>query len=379
MTTSVALAYFMTEQWRLAQRFGVVMIVIIIGLLLGNLGIISQSGEIYNPLMGHIIPISIALLLFRLDFQSLRNLKGDIVLYYFIGIFGSILGSVIAWLLFADKIGPDAMRLTGQLSASYIGGGENAVAVAEALGLRGENFNLFSAAFAADNIVTAIWMMVALSAPFGFSRFFSNEISQEQLDAAKENTPPFTASTLLPSSFYALALAGIIVWASAVLAKPIRMYALEHGLQWLNFDTSIIWVTTLSLLIAQTPLRKRLQASYTLGMLLFLYFFFSMGAISSIEQISELGPMVFVFAVTIVGVHALVVLAAAYFLKGDMASVFVASQCNIGGPATAVALAEANGWQHLVVPSILLGVLGYAIANYFGIIIAQFILPFLAS
>uniref|UniRef100_A0A7S2RZ16 Uncharacterized protein n=1 Tax=Eucampia antarctica TaxID=49252 RepID=A0A7S2RZ16_9STRA len=45
----------------------------------------------------------------------------------------------------------------------------------------------------------------------------------------------------------------------------------------------------------------------------------------------------------------------------------VASSAAIGGPATAAALAQANGWKSLVVPSLLVGNLGYAMATFLGI------------
>ena len=45
----------------------------------------------------------------------------------------------------------------------------------------------------------------------------------------------------------------------------------------------------------------------------------------------------------------------------------VSSSAAIGGPATAVALAEAAGWKSLSVPSLLVGNVGYAIATFLGI------------
>ena len=41
----------------------------------------------------------------------------------------------------------------------------------------------------------------------------------------------------------------------------------------------------------------------------------------------------------------------------------IASNANIGGPATASALAVGNGWPSLVTPALLVGNLGFAIAT----------------
>jgi uncharacterized membrane protein len=45
----------------------------------------------------------------------------------------------------------------------------------------------------------------------------------------------------------------------------------------------------------------------------------------------------------------------------------VASSAAIGGPATSVALAQANSWKSLMVPSLLVGNIGYAIATFCGL------------
>lgn len=46
----------------------------------------------------------------------------------------------------------------------------------------------------------------------------------------------------------------------------------------------------------------------------------------------------------------------------------VASSAAIGGPATAAALAQANGWPSLIGPALLVGNLGYAIATFCGLL-----------
>lgn len=54
----------------------------------------------------------------------------------------------------------------------------------------------------------------------------------------------------------------------------------------------------------------------------------------------------------------------------------VASSAAIGGPATAAALAQANGWASLTAPSLLVGNLGYAVATFLGIAFHRLCLRF---
>jgi len=51
----------------------------------------------------------------------------------------------------------------------------------------------------------------------------------------------------------------------------------------------------------------------------------------------------------------------------ELRTLLLASNACIGGPATASALAVASGWEKLLVPSILVGNLGYAVATFLGI------------
>ena len=49
------------------------------------------------------------------------------------------------------------------------------------------------------------------------------------------------------------------------------------------------------------------------------------------------------------------------------AELLVASNANIGGPATACALCDARGWAELTTPALLVGNLGYALATFLAL------------
>lgn len=357
----IAASYWLEGRFRWARRVGNVIIVIALGGLLSNIGVVPFESPVYDETMRTGIPISIALLLLRLDIKDLRQLDSKCILYFFICCVGTIVGAVTAHLAFGGLIGEESWKLSGQLTASYIGGGENAVAVGTALEVTKE---LFSSTFAADNILTAIWMLVCLSGPIGLGRFFSTTTPLEISDAPKEHSKPFTVGEFLPSVAYSIATAGVILWVSQTIGDTIK----SQG--WTSWNTKIIWVTTLALLVAQTPLKKHFKVSYLLGTIIFSYFFFSMGAISSLQEVINYGPKVFVYVTTVVAVHGVIVLGVGKLIRADLPRLLTASQATIGGPATAAALAEANGWPHLVIPGILMGILGYATANYMGFVIA---------
>ena len=50
----------------------------------------------------------------------------------------------------------------------------------------------------------------------------------------------------------------------------------------------------------------------------------------------------------------------------DLTELVIASNANMGGPTTAAAMAVARRWHHLVLPAVLCGTLGYAVATFIG-------------
>jgi uncharacterized membrane protein len=58
-------------------------------------------------------------------------------------------------------------------------------------------------------------------------------------------------------------------------------------------------------------------------------------------------------------------------LRLDIRTLVVASQANVGGPASAIALATARGYTDRLLPGMAVGLLGYAVGNYSGLAIAS--------
>lgn len=66
-------------------------------------------------------------------------------------------------------------------------------------------------------------------------------------------------------------------------------------------------------------------------------------------------------------IHMAICIAGGRLLRLPMQAILIASNANVGGPATAAAMASAKGWPHMVQPAMLTGALGYAVATGLGI------------
>ena len=148
------------------------------------------------------------------------------------------------------------------------------------------------------------------------------------------------------------------VWLAGVIADAVPVLP------------EILWLTTLALIVAQIPAVKSLSGGAMWGNYLILLFLASNGARSVVANIVEVGPAVFYFAVISVSIHGLVIFGLGRAAGIDAPTLAVASQANIGGPASAMALASARGYTDRLLPGVAVGLLGYAVGNYAGFAVA---------
>jgi uncharacterized membrane protein len=132
-------------------------------------------------------------------------------------------------------------------------------------------------------------------------------------------------------------------------------------------------LSTIALGCAQVPFVQRLRGARLLGMLFVMLFLAVIGVlcdVGALFQLGEIGGKLMVFCATVVFVHGAVVFGACALLRKDPVLAAVASQANIGGGTSALALARSLGREDLVLPAILIGALGTALGTYLGFMTA---------
>lgn len=344
----IAVGYYLEEKnkW-LGHVLGVLMI-ILIGILLGNLGAVSSSESTYEPVFRWAVPMGIALMLMAFNPKDVLKVRSEYLLCFAVGAGASMLGGLIAGLLFRSFIQGHAWQVAGQLTASYVGGYENAVAVGTSLNIPKD---IFLTAFAGDSVLTALWMIANII--HGKLIRSAKCESQEKPSFIQGMAASFDISTLA----IIIAVAVAIVFVSAVLHREF------------NTVPQVIWLSMLATGITFLPWRCRFQGSYIVGSFILSLFFFACGAISDISTLFNSGTLLILFPAVIVGVHACVLFTVARIINIDRKVVLVTSQALIGGPATALAVVQAVRWNNRY-EAIVLGLLGYAVANYAGYLVA---------
>ncbi|WP_460193558.1 DUF819 family protein [Thermosynechococcus sp. FA-CM-4201] len=353
LLTLTALGLWLEHRFRWAARLGSSLIILMLAALCANLGLIPQQSPVYDTIYGTITSLAIVWLLLLVNLQDVRRLGRSALLAFALASLGTLVGALLASVLFHSRFLGDTPRLAGSLAASYIGGSINFVGVGRALNL---SDLLFSAATTADNLLTAIWLATTLSLPSLLARVYPPPDERE----AGTVTPLPTTSAIAP-----LDLAILLSLAVAILVLSMALH------QFWPLIPTVVWLTTLSLALAQFKWMRYLRGTGALGMFGLNLFFTVIGAGTHVPSLIPVGLEMILFTTVIVFTHGLVTFGLGALLKLDLELIALASQAAVGGPTTAVAQATGRHQPQLMGVGITLGLLGYAIANYLGLALAQ--------
>lgn len=377
------------------RALGSALVAILVAMALSNLGVIPGTSPTYGLLAGPGVSAAVVLILLGVDARSVVRAGPRMLAAFGLGAVGTAVGASLAWVSVGQSVGPEAWKLAGQYTGTYTGGGMNFAALARELETSPD---LFSAAVAADVAITAVWLIACLSIPVLLDRARGAGSGEEGSGAevpgataaaapvrgdeastsAGEDKPPVTdgGPTGPPDGHLGHSLASSVRPVS--LADAAALVTLAVGIVWfagwlagrIPGIPEVLLLTTIVLLLAQVPALERLAGGAMAGNYLLHLFLAANGAQSVIANIFAIGPAVFWFATITVTIHGLVIFGCGRLAGIDAATLAVASQANVGGPASAMALAGARGYTERLLPGIAVGLLGYAIGNYSGFVIA---------
>jgi len=360
------------------RHLGSALLVILITALAANTGLLPAGSTPQRPVPAYdfifstVAPLAIFWLLLPVNLRDVLKAGVPMIGLFLFGSLATAIGVICGmWIIDGPTvIGESWQALGGMFVGTYTGGSVNFNALALNYGVV-EDGILYGGAVVVDNIMTTVWMIVTLAIPRLFAHIWpkragaSDEILMGEAttgeDVDTETVHPLELGTVL-----ALGFGG--VWLSE------RLAVFTPGIP------SIIILTGLALLIAQIPSVSRLAGVRLLGMYAVYLFLAVIGAycdLGALAGIGDLGLSLLMFTAVTVAVHGALLYAAAVVLKIDPVIASVASQANVGGGTSALALARSLGREDLVLPAVLIGSLGYAVGTFLGFWVAESWLPFL--
>ena len=160
-------------------------------------------------------------------------------------------------------------------------------------------------------------------------------------------------------------MATVLATSCAVVAAASRIAPPELGILPTETLIAVAFAT-----FCPRSWNKRLQpAGDAMGNLLLFVFFASAGAAGGAITSVFAYPALFAFLAILYVVHISLMLAVSKWKSLGLTreEILVASNANVGGPATAGALAAGKNWTELIVPAMLVGNFGNAIGTFLGL------------
>ncbi len=345
------------------KPFGAALLVIVFTAVMANLKLIpsaSNSIPLYDAIFTYLAPISIFFLLLGANLKSIKKAGAPMIALFLIGSMATVLGILVSWYVVNPQnvLGDDGKILAGMLTGTYTGGSVNFNAVALAYDFQ-EKGVLYAGAIAVDNVVTALWVVITIAFPVLLRRYFKDRKLSSQSTQIKDDG--LRAMDL--KSLGWLVFIGLVSFVVSDLISEL-----------VPNIPSIITLSTIGIILAQTSFISKLKGAHELGLYLVYLFLAVIGAyceIGAVLALKEVGLLLLLFTSFAVMVHGLltILLGGLFFKDWDMIS--IASQANIGGGTSAIALAETFNRKELILPAILVGTLGNALGTYLGFLVVS--------
>lgn len=374
------------SEWLVRRTFlrhvGTALLVILVTAVVANLGLLPAGSTeeapvpVYDWIFGVVAPLSILWLLLRVNLRDVLRAGLPIVSLFLIGSMGTVAGvGVGMWMVDGpESIGPLYDALGGMFVGTYTGGSVNFNALALNYEVMREGV-LYGGSIVVDNIITTGWMVATLALPRLLAPLWPKKAGGGAPRASTEVSLGIEedTETMHPMDLGLVIALGLgAVWISDLLSEALGGVGISLP--------PIIILTILALILAQLPAISRLRGARTLAMYAVYLFLAVIGAFCDLRALGEIGSLgmtLLIFAATIAVVHGLITFAAAWLLRFDLDIAAVASQANIGGGTSALALARSLGRDDLVLPAVLIGALGNAVGTFLGFWAAEQVLPWL--
>lgn len=348
--------------WRIFNILPPIVLTYLLVTALAAAGLWRVAGAIHgiqSALTSQLVPALLFLLMINCDLRAIFAL-GPRVLAVFFSVTASLfVAFLVTFLVFHRWMPGDTWQPLAALSGSWVGGTANMIAVKQAIGMRDE---LLTFSLLTDALCYSMWFAVLFSvarlAP-AFNRWTHAKSSADIAVADDRPKPPPTADGVL----LWLGMAVLVAVASGWLGKLLPASGIVSAATW-----SILIATGVGLVVAHTPL-ARFPGADRISNTLLVVVVAVLASQSNFTGIAE-APVYLLAGVTIIAIHAVLVILAARLFHFDLYLCGIASLAHIGGVAATPILAASYA-RSLVPVGILLALLGYILGTGFGLMMAS--------
>lgn len=386
------------------NKLGPVIIAYIIGILLGNIGILPSMGTFLNEflvtnpkaspeevngllqdglilqenllsfriyklrdtLMSISILLAIPLMLFSTNIKQWKQMAGKTFYALLIGLFSVVFVIVIGFFIFRHSGITDLWKVSGLLIGVYTGGTPNLASLKMMLDV---DANTYILTHTYDLIVGVFYLSFLLSVGQRFFQKFlpkfplpTGQIELQQIEENNNFWGFLDRNTLVPLGKAILMAIGILI-----IGAGLSLLVPEH----LLMVVVVLSITTLGILASLIPSINRVEKSFDTGMYLILIFSLVVASMADIRNFAGLTPALLGYiSLAVFGSLTIHVFLSKIF-KIDADTTMITSVAFICSPPFVPVIAGALRNRHIMVSGITIGIIGYAVGNYLGFLVAN--------
>ena len=368
------------------DKIGPVMILYAIGLVIANIPMPAEIAKLQGIIPTIMIPLAIPMMLFGCTFKTSEvALQARVVTSCVISVCIAIVGG---YLLFGQGISQGA-EIGGMLAGKCTGGTLNAAAIKEGLGISNETYVLLTTY---DIVICFFYFVFLLGGGIRMFRWLYGEKAKRTISAEDEAEIKREMAAVKANPYKGLwSKAGFAQMGKVLgltLVVVIIAVALSYLIGWIfdadlaNFMNEkkggwfmapfILMLTTLGIGLSFWKPVKKLDKSYDFGMYLIYIFSLaiaSMADLSNLKIMENLNMIAFlIFAIFVsLFIHAII----CRLFRVDADSMVISSVAFINSPPFVPMISNAMKNRASLVTGISAGLIGYAVGNYLGVLMAQ--------
>jgi len=351
----------LSRRYTIIRKLSPVVVCYLIGMIPGNMPGVTIDAKLALTVSGVAVAMAIPLLLFSVNFVAWFRLAGPTLLAFTFACIAPAVAATIGHFLFRDHLAETA-KMAGMLVGVYIGGTGNMNAVGMVVGAKPSTFMTLNTADMLNSLLYLTFLLT-LAGPL-YSRFMrpypypegAGPTADASWDPYRAELPPWRK--LVPSILLALAIVAVCGGLSGYLPANSRD------------AITILAVTTLAVGASFLPAVQKWPGTEKMGQFLMLVFFVCIGLISDLRQLVTASPMVFLFDIFVLSSTVLIQLILCWACRIDRDTTIITSVAAVFSPPFIGPVALALRNREILVPGIICGLVGYALANYAGAALA---------
>lgn len=367
-----ALVVYGCKRSKALNKVGEILLLYGVGILVANLfifplGLNEAIAGLQDTLTSVTILLAIPMILFGCDFRHwpLKSAVAALI----IGVMAVLATDIGGYFIFNQGNG-DMKDVASLLVGVYTGGTPNLASIKMALGIDETTYFLVNTF---DMLISFVYLVFLMSVGIKLFRklLSKKKVQNESAENVELNSISDATHTYegiftrqhFGKTMAAFGLSLLIVGASMGIS-----FLIAHKID--NMLILILSLTTFSILASFIPGVRKMEKSYDAGMYLVLVFSLvvaSMVDVTTIDYRASLSIIAYI-AFVIFGSLFLSVLLAKIF-KIDSDTMVISSVSLINSPLFVPMIAESMKNRKVIITGITVGVVGYAIGNYLGILV----------